>query len=34
MQLLTKQEHATYYLNDSSTEEVLYGGAAYYPPLN
>jgi phage terminase large subunit len=28
MKLLVKQEHATYYLNDNDTEEVLYGGAA------
>jgi len=28
MKLLIKQEHATYFLNDSITEEVLYGGAA------
>jgi phage terminase large subunit len=28
MKLLIKQEHATYYLNDEVTEEVLYGGAA------
>lgn len=28
MKLLIKQEYATFYLNDSSTEEVLYGGAA------
>lgn len=28
MRLLTKQEHAIYYLNDKTTEEILYGGAA------
>lgn len=28
MKLLIKQEHATYFLNDKTTEEVLYGGAA------
>jgi phage terminase large subunit len=28
MKLLIKQEHATYYLNDKHTNEVLYGGAA------
>jgi PBSX family phage terminase large subunit len=28
MQLLEKQEHAIYYLNDDETEEVLYGGGA------
>jgi len=28
MKLLIKQEHATYFLNDAITEEVLYGGAA------
>lgn len=28
MKLLIKQEYATYYLNDSVTEELLYGGAA------
>ena len=28
MKLLIKQEHATYYLNDNVTEELLYGGAA------
>ena len=28
MKLLLKQEHANFFLNDSATEEVLYGGAA------
>ncbi len=28
MELLIKQEYATYYLNDKETNEVLYGGAA------
>ena len=28
MELLTKQEHAVYYLKDSVTKELLYGGAA------
>jgi len=28
MKLLTKQEHAIYYLKDDITEEILYGGAA------
>lgn len=28
MKLLTKQEHAVYYLKDNITEEILYGGAA------
>ena len=28
MKLLIKQEHATFFLNDKTTEEVLYGGAA------
>jgi phage terminase large subunit len=28
MKLLIKQEHATFFLNDKVTEEVLYGGAA------
>lgn len=26
--LLTKQEYAMYYLKDSTSEEILYGGAA------
>jgi hypothetical protein len=33
MKLLSKQEHAIYYLKDSDTTEILYGGAAFYPPL-
>ena len=28
MKLITKQEHAVYYLKDKSTKEVIYGGAA------
>lgn len=28
MKLLNKQEHAVYFLNDTITEEILYGGAA------
>lgn len=28
MKLLTKQEHAVYYLKDSTTKEILYGGGA------
>tara|TARA_R110000782_G_scaffold169151_1_gene261072 strand:- start:12 stop:1298 length:1287 start_codon:yes stop_codon:yes gene_type:complete len=28
MKLLTKQEHALYYLNDKTTTEILYGGGA------
>lgn len=28
MELLIKQEYATYYLKDNSTQEILYGGAA------
>jgi hypothetical protein len=28
MKLLIKQQHATFYLNDNSTTEILYGGAA------
>lgn len=33
MRLLPKQANAIYYLKDSITEELLYGGAAYLPPL-
>ena len=32
MKLLIKQEYATYYLQDDSTEEILYGGAAVIMP--
>ena len=28
MNLLVKQEHAAFYLKDSKTKEILYGGAA------
>lgn len=28
MKLLPKQEHAVFYLKDSDTKEILYGGAA------
>lgn len=28
MNLIIKQEHAVYYLKDSTTEEIIYGGAA------
>jgi phage terminase large subunit len=28
MKLLIKQENAVYYLKDSTTKEILYGGAA------
>jgi hypothetical protein len=29
MKLLIKQENAVYYLKDSTTKEILYGGAAF-----
>lgn len=28
MRLLTKQEHAVFYLKDNTSNEVIYGGAA------
>ena len=28
MELLPKQEHAVFYLNDKTTTEIIYGGAA------
>ena len=31
--LLLKQEHALYCLKDSTTTELLYGGAALLPPV-
>jgi hypothetical protein len=29
MKLISKQEHAVYYLKDNLTKEIVYGGAAY-----
>jgi len=29
MKLLVKQEYAVYYLKDSTTREIIYGGAAH-----